>query len=217
MEQNIKNRLGELIDSGNKLMQGDEYGRANDQYHQHGCVGWLASAQNVLNLVVGNPKSPYRKSADKEFNSTTNDYAASVGRVTKIMEALLKDIEWGLLTSIENQARATVFDDFLDHAKECVKSMEHKQAGVISGVVFEDTLRTICRNQGIDEKGEPLEKLINQLVKNDTLSPLKAKRAKVASGVRTKATHAQWDEYDLKDVEATIDFTEELIKDHLDK
>jgi hypothetical protein len=35
--------------------------------------------------------------------------------------------------------------------------------------------------------------------------------------VRTKATHAQWDEFDITDVNEAISFTEELLSKHLDK
>ncbi len=47
--------------------------------------------------------------------------------------------------------------------------------------------------------------------------PVKAKRARVAAHVRTKATHAQWDDFHLNDVKVTIEFTEELILSHLEK
>lgn len=54
------------------------------------------------------------------------------------------------------------------------------------------------------------------MVKNDIISQAKAKRARAAAHVRTKATHAQWDEFDNNDVQGTIDFTEELILTHID-
>lgn len=123
----------------------------------------------------------------------------------------------GLLSSIENQTKASVFDDFLDHAKEYLRRKHKNEAGVIAGVVFEDTLRNIYRKM-IDsaEKGKTLETLIVDLVHEEILTQTKAKRARVAAHVRTKATHAQWDEFDLKDVDTTIDFTEELILKYLE-
>jgi hypothetical protein len=58
--------------------------------------------------------------------------------------------------------------------------------------------------------------LISELTKANIISPTKAKRARVSAHVRTKATHAQWDEYELEDVEATITFTDELVSKNLD-
>ena len=54
------------------------------------------------------------------------------------------------------------------------------------------------------------------LFRSEILTGTKAKRARVAADVRTKATHAQWDEFDLADVSATIDITQELISVQLD-
>jgi hypothetical protein len=82
--------------------------------------------------------------------------------------------------------------------------------------VFEDSLRRVCRKHSIPDRGVKLDQLISELTAKGTLSPVKAKRARVAAHVRTKASHAQWDEFDLSDVEATIAFARELIASHLD-
>jgi hypothetical protein len=58
--------------------------------------------------------------------------------------------------------------------------------------------------------------MISQLTATNVLTPTKAKRARVAAHVRTKATHAQWDEFDKGDVQATIEFSEELILNHVE-
>lgn len=57
----------------------------------------------------------------------------------------------------------------------------------------------------------PLDTLISSLTKIDVITVTKAKRARVAADVRTKATHAQWNEFDISDVSATIEITQELI------
>jgi putative aminopeptidase FrvX len=84
-------------------------------------------------------------------------------------------------------------------------------AGVIAGVVFEDTIRRACTKYSIVEKGVQLELLIDQLSKAAQVPSVKTKRAKAAAGVRTKATHAQWDEFDKDDVEATIATTRAFV------
>jgi len=133
-----------------------------------------------------------------------------------LLENLLADIEAGLLTSVANRAAAEAFDDFLDHAKNYLADEKKNESGAIAGVVFEDSLRRICRKNQIPERGEKIDDLISTLVKRDIITPTKAKRARSAADVRTKATHAQWDEFDLDDVRATIEFTRELIASELD-
>jgi hypothetical protein len=129
----------------------------------------------------------------------------------------LIDANAGLLASVANQARAETFDDFLDHADAYLKDKRKNEAGVIAGVVFEDTLRQICRNEGIAEIGLKIDGLISELTNRGELSSVKTERARVAAHVRTKASHAQWDEYEIEDVKATIEFTRELISAKLDK
>ena len=134
-----------------------------------------------------------------------------------MLTRLLADVDAGLMTTIINRAQAETFDDFLDHGRAYLDSEQVKEAGVIVGVVFEDSLRRVCRNHGISDKDVKLDELISALSKLEVITPTKAKRARAAAHVRTKATHAQWDEYDLKDVKAAIEFTQELIETQLDE
>ena len=218
IEEKVRARFLELLTTGGQLRRGNENDQVFSDTHREECIGWLAAAQNIVHLVVGNPANPYRVSIDKVCAKERGwCVQEGVGEATVILGSLLKDIDSGLLASIEDQARASVFDDFLDHAKEYAKQKRPQEAGVIAGVVFEDTLRTICRNAEIEEKDKKLDVLIDTLVKAGTLTQVKAKRAKVAAHVRTKATHAQWDEYELEDVNTAIEFTEELILKHLEK
>lgn len=216
LEERITQKFTEMISSGMSLKHGNEHGQLRSDEHGYACKGWLASAQNLVHLVVNSPENPYRTSVDgicaKERGYCIHD---SVGEIVLILQSLLSDIEKGLLASIENQTKALVFDDFLDHAKEYSKQNMKNEAGVIAGVVFEDTLRNICRAKAIEERGVKLDTLITNLTKIDVLTQLKAKRARVAAHVRTKATHAQWDEFDINDVNTTIQFTEELINGSL--
>lgn len=216
LEEKIRNKFGELITSSATLKIGNRHRQILNDQHSQACKAWLASAHNLAHWVLASSSNPYKTAIDK-ICSTDRGLRIhdSVGAVAAILESLLSDIDNGLISSIENQTKAVVFDNFLDHAKEYVKQNLWKESGVISGVVFEDTLRTICRNHDIEEKGQKLDKLISELTKREILNDSKAKRARAAAHARTKATHAQWDEFDMSDVDATIKFTEELIASNL--
>jgi hypothetical protein len=82
-------------------------------------------------------------------------------------------------------------------------------------VVFEDTIRRIYRDKIADDRDQSLENLINALAKLDVITGQQSKQAKVAAHVRTKATHAQWDEFDLEGVESTIQITKLFLREHL--
>jgi len=141
----------------------------------------------------------------------------AVGVMAAILRSLLLDADAGLLSSVADRARAEAFDNFLDHADAYVSAGHKNEAGVIAGAVFEDTLRRVCRKLGTVEKGAKLDALIAELSAKGELSGIKAKRARAAAHIRTKASHAQWDEFELEDVRATIVFTRELIESHLDR
>jgi len=217
IEEKIKNRITELINSGRQLRYGRGDGWVRDEVQRQNCIGWLVSAQNLVHLVVNDHGNPYRSSTDRICGNDRGNVAPqAVGEVHAILELLLVDMNLGLLVSIENRVRATAFDAFLDHAKEYAMAGYKNQAGVIAGVVFEDTARTICRNTGIEENGIQLDTLINGLVRAGILTQVQSKRAKAAADVRTRATHADWEKFELEDVKATIEFTEELIRKNLD-
>jgi len=177
----------------------------------------MASALNTFSLVCDSRDSPYRLRADqiaiKKYGWAIPN---GVGELAALLRNLLIDAEAGLLTSVADRARAETFDDFLDHAEAYFADGRKSESGVIAGVVFEDTLRRICRRDGIVEKEVKLDALISELANRGELSAIKAKRARVAAHVRTKASHAQWDEFELTDVRATIEFTRELVASKLD-
>jgi len=84
-------------------------------------------------------------------------------------------------------------------------------------VVFEDTLRRIAVQFGVDDSRKTLHSVISALASEGAISGVTAKRCRVGAGVRTKATHAQWDEFEVGDVEATIAATCELVLSKLER
>ena len=216
-KENVCDKFAELISLSENLKIGNAAGQRRNSAHEHGCIAWLASAQNLVHFVLGDSSSPYKDRTDS-ICSESHGYMIheAVGSVAAMLRALSTDIDNGLISSIENQTRGVVFSDFLDHARAYAERNQPSESGAISGVVFEDTIRTLCRMHNVEENGVQLDLLISQLSKKGVLSQIKAKRARAAANVRTKATHAQWDEFDRSDVMATIEFTQELISKNFD-
>jgi hypothetical protein len=184
-------------------------------------MAWLIAAQNAVQLVCPSDGNPYHARGDKLVSQGSGMYGArlSVSEMAAMLTRLLEEIEGGLLTTIENHAIAVTFDNFLDHGAEYLKHGRKNEAGVIAGIVFEDTIRRICRVLGVTESGVALDTLISELAKQDppVLTQLKAKRARAAAGLRTSAAHARWDEIALGDVAPVIELTKELIEAHLEQ
>lgn len=217
VENDLRARISHLLNESASLSIGNEYGQCVVEQQQQLCSAWLTAAQNAVHLACQDPHAPYRQKADK-IASSNHGYVihAAVGELAAVLRNLLADADAGLLASVADRARAETFDDFLDHADAYNRDKRKSEAGVIAGVVFEDALRRVCRKYGIPEKGQKLDALISELASRGELTAVKAKRARAAADVRTKATHAQWAEFELSDVLATIEFTRELIATKLD-
>jgi hypothetical protein len=138
-----------------------------------------------------------------------------VAALSAVLINLLRDIDAGAIASIADTARAETFDDFLEHAAVYLQDRRKNEAGAIAGIVFEDALRRVCRKRSIPEKGVKLDLLITELTNGGLFTQAKAKRARAAAHVRTKASHAQWEEFDADDVDSTIKFAHEITSTHL--
>ncbi len=217
IEESVSERIRSLITEGQYLRGGSAHGTVLSVDHMEKCSGWIGAAGHVVQIVCPNPENMYRKKAEEIASRSVGNFTHSaVGEFTELLKRLLADVQGGLIAAIINRAQAETFDDFLDHGRAYLKAEQVREAGVIVGVVFEDSLRRVSRKNGIKDKDVKLDELISALTKLEVISPTKAKRARAAAHVRTKATHAQWDEFDLKDVNAAIEFTQELIEDQLD-
>jgi hypothetical protein len=217
VEDAVKKRIEELLFETHRLTPCDDEGAAVSDQQRHECSAWLTSVQHIIQLICAEIKTPYlaraNSIAEKDHGWRIN---LGVGEMAALLKNLLADANVGLLSSVADRARAETFDDFLDHANQYLADRRKNEAGVIAGVVFEDTLRRLCRRLNIAEKGVNLDALISELSACGELSAVKAKRARVAAHVRTKASHAQWDEFESADVQATIEFTRELISSKFD-
>jgi hypothetical protein len=61
-----------------------------------------------------------------------------------------------------NRVRAETFDKFLDHGQAYLNDDRKMEAGVIAGVVFEDTIRRIYRDKIANDKDKKLEETRGQ-------------------------------------------------------
>src|SRR3569832_119843 len=197
--------IDEALDTTMAVHVGNEklYGR---------CRSIVFATRNLCVTIFEGRQTPYTLLLDTaDLSSSTDSHFAQQNRakissIRYLLSNLKTDIETGIIGSIISRTQARVFDDFIDHADHYLEQKRKNEAGVIAGVTFEDTIRRLCTKNGIEEKGKKLNSLIDELARVNVLSGLEAKRARVAADVRTKATHAQWDEVDEGTVKELIGF-----------
>lgn len=138
-----------------------------------------------------------------------------VEKVLGLLESVQLAAQAGLLTRLEDQVVATAFDDFLDHASIYHHSAKIKEAAVRASAVLEDAVKRVATKNGMPVAGQSLESLIDELVKAQVVTPVKAKHVKSFAAVRNHALHGEWDKLDLKDVGAQIAGIHEFLNEHL--
>jgi hypothetical protein len=212
IRDNARRKLQDLIARAPSLA-GDG-GIPRDPRHGAQCSAWITEALNVIAYAIPSPQNPYRASIERGGGSTKLERVASIAET---LRSLLPDIDAGLLGDLGNQVRAETFDNFLDHGQAYLDDAQKMEAGVIVGVVFEDTIRRIYRDKiADDDKGKNLEDLISALARKGVITGQQSKQAKVAAHVRSKATHALWDEFTIDGVRDTIQVTRRFLADHLE-
>ncbi len=222
MEENIRKRLNSLIREGKSLTQRleDSNGEIRfwvDEFMISIYQKWLASAYNLVS-IISNPGSYYFDEATKCINFKPSQRGIPSDTIIKIYGLLLslkEEIKNGLLKKIEFIFGAITFDNFLDHADYYHKANKKVESSVLASAVLEDTLKKIYRKNINDSKGLSLEEIINDLVRGKIFTPVKGKRIKSYAGIRNHAFHAEWDEFDIKDVGELIKGLRKIIDDYV--
>ncbi|MDD5326285.1 MAG: hypothetical protein PHY02_00540 [Phycisphaerae bacterium] len=235
MKEDITKRFDELINHGRGLIgtlgpelagiSGDGHKKYDNNRYEYWVPqkrvsefrAWLTSASNLTHFVA-----PPETHLAKECDDLMADEHLKQGvpsNVLVLMLGVLKGVkdEWdhGLLGRIEYIVAGATFDDFLDYAAEYHKGNKKIESSVLASAVLEDTVKKIAQKNGLATERKTLDPLIDELVKANVFTPVKAKRVRSFAGVRNHALHAEWDKFDNSDVGAMIKGIRELIEELL--
>ncbi len=175
---------------------------------------WIASTANFFRLCA-TPDTYFLQ----ESNRIVEDPQLSTGvpfytvqKLIGLLQSILEEMKHGLMRKAEYIFVASTFDDFLDHASQFHKSGKRMESAVLGSAVFEDAVRRFATKMDVEQADRALEVVIDDLVKRNALTPVKAKRWKAHAGVRNAALHAQWENLDLRDIGEMINGTREIIE-----
>lgn len=219
MSPDLEARCKELTDRGRTLASRIKLYNGSPQHWFNAedvpaMQSWIASTANFFRLCA-TPDTYFLQEAtriveDKQLSGGVPYHA--VQKLIGLLESVAEEMKHGLMKKAEYIFVASTFDDFLEHATEFHKSGKKIESSVLACAVFEDAVRKFSEKSNVSQAGRALELVIDDLVKAGSITPVKAKRWKSYAGVRNSALHAQWDDFDIRDVGEMIKGTREIIE-----
>ena len=219
MTQDLHDRCVELIARGQALAGEIRIhdGRPNHWFPAEdvpSLQAWIASAANLVRLIAM-PDTYFLQEAariveDKQLSGGVPYH--SVQKLLGLLQSLAEEVKHGLMRKAEYFFVASTFDDFLEHASEFHGSGKKIESSVLASTVFEDAVRRLATKMAVPQAGRPLDSIIDDLAKCGAVTAVKAKRWKSYAGVRNSALHAQWSDFDIRDVGEMIKGTREIIE-----
>lgn len=217
----IERRFQELLAEGDRLRPrhpDDPQTRYTSELHE-----WLVASDHLIQTVtVGN--GTYAKASGALLNEDEflKQYPSRIahqrlGKMLGILKSTYRDWDDGLLRKIEFIVAAETFDEFLDKAEGYHKSGKKTESGVLVSAVFEDTLKKVALRKGLSPAGLTSQAVIDALRNDGHITPVYAKRLEEAATLRNRALHAEWDEFEIRDVGSVIKTVRDLIREHLDR
>lgn len=219
MSPDLEARCLELIERGRALASYIRVydGRPNYWFRAEdvsSLQAWIASTANFFRLCA-TPDTYFLQEAARIVKDEQLVGGVPYHSVQKLIGLLLsisEEMKHGLMRKAEYIFVASTFDDFLDHAAEFHKAGKKTESSVLASTVFEDAIRRLAAKMTMEQAGRSLDSLIDDLVKCGAVTPVKAKRWKSYAGVRNSSLHAQWDNFDIRDVGEMIMGTREIIE-----
>lgn len=197
-------RVDELI------AEGSRWAASGDRYHAAGgMLGWITAAANLVAIATGGHGTYHERLQSEAASDVKLKSRTEV--VLGLLTSFRIDFERGLVRGLEYPIAAETFDEFLDHARRFARDRKPMEAAILVSAVFEDAARRLAKKHGRD-RSKPMEQLIDDLALQGIISLVAARRFKGASALRNKALHADWDAFNLRDVDEVIATTGQVVE-----
>jgi len=219
MKEKIEKRFKDLIEKGENIERSLPRVEGTithwiDKADITSSQAWLNSTVNLIN-IVGLTGGTYIKESQKLLDNEDNKIGIPCMVLQKMLGILISaSDEWnrGFNKKVEYIVIAKTFDDFLDFAQTYHKANKTKESSTLVSTVLEDTIKKIAKKNDLETKDQPLEPLIDKLVKANVFNQTDSKQVKVYTDIRNNAFHARWEKIDIKAVGSMIKGVRELIK-----
>lgn len=168
-------------------------------------AGFLARA--AIHRVAGQP-SVYVTQCEEAMNKPMHT-DVRMYNLAGIAKALRTDIDAGYLKSQEELIHGELFADFLEMSQHLLDQKFKDAAAVIAGSSLEAHIRQLCKKSDIDietSAGAPkkVDQINSDLAKASAYSKQDQKNVTAWLGLRNKAAHGEYDQYQATEVSLLI-------------
>lgn len=132
------------------------------------------------------------------------------------LRSLKREIQAGLIGSLQRQMSGEVLTDFLQLSKLALDETgddAKNVSAVLAAALFEDTMRRLSKAKGIPHI-DKLQDVITELKIKTVLQGTEVGIAQSYLNFRNSALHAQWDKIDRPSVASVHGFVEGLLMKH---
>lgn len=225
ISETLRDDILDLVTIGEKLTQvAQGSGRSLEGNYITEAATWVSRIGQMIRRLYP-PTNQHLINYEKcikeyKFSIMHSNYYGHVATVTGIIKAVKHEVERGLLLDVRQLLRADIFADFLEMAEYLLKENYKDASAVIIGSVLEDSLRKLAEVNGISivsstGKKLTIDPLNSELAKASIYDRLIQKQITSWADLRNKAAHGKYDEYDKKQVEMMLLFSQNFCAQYL--
>jgi hypothetical protein len=216
----LTKQLDDLVSEVSEFRSRSAHDDCSDVMSETKAVEISTRASAAIERIAGR-KSPYHVRAE-DIRAERAYEQLKVMRLVGVLQSLSADLKAGYLRSVEELIHGELFGDFLEMAQHLVDQGYKDAAAVIAGSALEAHLRQLAKRFGVTvesvtAKGTEPKKadVVNaELVKAGGYSGLDQKNVTAWLGLRNKAAHGQYAEYQRDQVALMIDAVRDFTSRH---
>ena len=210
-------QLDELIDEFAQFRKQSQHDDCSDVMSEQKAFEMATRAYAAIERVSG-VGSPYSRRAE----AVRGYEQLKAARLVGIVSSLRADLTAGYLRTIEELIHGEMFGDFLDMAQHLLDSGYKDPAAVVAGSALESHLRQLAKRVGLSleasgRKGiqpKKADQINTELAKAGAYSVLDQKNVTAWMGLRNKAAHGRYSEYQKEQVALMVNAIRDFITRH---
>jgi hypothetical protein len=174
-------------------------------------LGTLSLATSLYGLNSPQVQSIEKRNAD--FSKAVPDRREQylINELYGMLRNIREEIQSGLITSLQAEAKGEVLADFVVMAKRALENDSKDVAAVLACAALEDTLKRYAELEGLNVYDKEMSDVIGALKSKGLIKGPRGKILESFTTVRNKAFHAQWDRIDTAEVHSIIAFVQEFL------